>query len=143
MDDINAPKPRVPACMRTGMCCETILLSQSPRELRESYERWYGKRSSEGPKFDDIFLTYPMLIGRCRGRYVYTDGRIGRYVYGPCRNLDRDANGLPRLTVSPRDQCDPTTMLNFKSICLPGTKQDIEHEAHNELALVDDPLRTK
>lgn len=91
-------KPRVPACMRTGMCCETILLSHSPRTLRESYERWFGKRSDEGTKFDHIYLIYPMLLNRCRGKFITENGHF-RYVYGPCRNLDHDAQGLPTCAI--------------------------------------------
>lgn len=75
------------ACARTGMCCENVLLAYSPAELRRSYVAW--RDSTQGPgivQLQEIYLIYPMLEGRCKGKYK-TPGGYTRYVYGPCKNL--------------------------------------------------------
>jgi Fe-S-cluster containining protein len=87
---------KVPACIRTGMCCETILLLQSPRELREAYQeamresrrlpRMPGQQKSPIGSWEDIHLIYPMLAGKCRGKYRWPSGNL-QFVYGPCKNL--------------------------------------------------------
>lgn len=84
----TAPKPFVAQCNRSGCCCETLPLDFSPRQLRDSYEAWFDNSGSDGRivKLKEIFLIYPMLEGRCRGKIVQ-DGAV-KYVYGPCKNLD-------------------------------------------------------
>ena len=82
-----------PACLRTGFCCEQILMTYSPKMLRESYEAWLPTIGFMGPRFgsvttyEDIHLIYPMLQGRCRGKAKLADGSY-RFVYGPCKNLE-------------------------------------------------------
>jgi len=80
------------ACARTGQCCELIMLDHSPRLIRESYENWkYSKPNTV--QYQDIELMYPMLAGRCKGKKDF--GGTMKYIYGPCRNFDRDEKGLP------------------------------------------------
>jgi len=76
-----------PHCIRTGMCCQRLMLPKSPRQLRESYEMMrllrsdkdavFLDRSADIPPFKlkmgtpiyrDIELIYPMLAGRCQGK---------------------------------------------------------------------------
>lgn len=70
-------------CRRCGACCRAIPLNNSPREIRESYLRWFNQ---SGTHIDAIWLLYPMLAGRCQG----VDDN-GMYIYGPCRMLEGDS----------------------------------------------------
>lgn len=74
------------ACVRTGMCCNSVLLSFSPRQLRESYRAWRDSKTEDIIRLQDIYLIFPMLEGKCRGKYTSPNGTT-RYVYGPCANL--------------------------------------------------------
>ena len=90
MSDEPAPTSRVPACMRTGMCCETVLMAFSPKQLRDTYRAWRdGKIEGSGLiHLKDIDIVYPMLQGRCRGKRTTSAGT--RYVFGPCKHLAHD-----------------------------------------------------
>jgi len=81
----------LPACGRSGLCCEFVLLSHSPSQLRTSYRSWVtdGKEGGDVSRLEGIHLIFPMLEGRCRGKYVAKDGGT-RYVYGPCKNFARE-----------------------------------------------------
>jgi len=83
-------KQFVPACIRTGMCCENVLLALSPRQLREGFRNWRDDKPNT-TRLTDIWLIAPMLEGRCRGKYLLPSSRPGcpkfKYVYGPCKNL--------------------------------------------------------
>ena len=85
----------VPACIRTGFCCERVTLyEQSPAQLRKQFERWKSMnweneaRSRQG-FVHDIWLIYPMLAGACLGKYPTTegDGKTWNYIYR-CKNPD-------------------------------------------------------
>lgn len=79
------PKPVIPSCLRSGMCCSNIPLRHSPRQLRESFRAWRESKP-DITTLDQIHLIFPMLEGRCRGKKVYPDGEV-RYIYGPCAHL--------------------------------------------------------
>lgn len=77
-----------PACKRSGMCCEHILLDVSPSQLRRDYELWVNGSITHGQaRFSDIHVIFPMLEGRCRGKWKNPHCGSVRYVYGPCKNL--------------------------------------------------------
>lgn len=81
------------ACVRTGMCCNYVLLSYSPRQLRESYRAWKDSKEGVGiVQLQEIYLIFPMLEGRCRGKFKGNAGYL-RYVYGPCANLGTEEVG--------------------------------------------------
>jgi Fe-S-cluster containining protein len=44
-----------------------------------------------------MHLIYPMLAGRCKGKKEL-GGKI-KYIYGPCKNFERDEKGLPVCTI--------------------------------------------
>ena len=73
-----------PACLRTGMCCQSIMLHLSPRTLREVYRNWRDEKP-DSARLEDIYLIYPMLEGKCRGKIQTKYGT--KYIYGPCKNL--------------------------------------------------------
>ncbi len=87
-DGLPRPTPFVPACLRTGRCCTRIPIPLSPRQLREGYQAWRDS-TPKMIEYEDIYLIYPMLAGRCLGR----DPRTGRYIYGPCGNLTTEMVG--------------------------------------------------
>lgn len=74
-------------CRRCGTCCEYICIPHSPRQLRERFEQDRAYSHEEGTSERAIRVIQPMLEGRCRGKLVYEDGSVERYVYGPCANL--------------------------------------------------------
>ncbi len=64
----QAVKPKGPMCLRTGMCCESVMLTLSPRALREAFRNW--RDDVKGTKrISDIWMLYPMLAPYCRGVY--------------------------------------------------------------------------
>lgn len=90
-------------CIRNGGCCQLLGIGLSPRQLREGWQAWDAwrmERDAEWNEFAekngtsliaDIWLMYPMLAGRCRGKRQFErdDGTTYfQYYYGPCRNLD-------------------------------------------------------
>jgi Fe-S-cluster containining protein len=64
-------------------------LNFSPRQLRESFRAWRDSKTNDIIQLSNIWMIYPMLEGRCRGKYVDHTGRV-KYVYGPCKNLAYD-----------------------------------------------------
>jgi len=80
----------MPTCKRTGMCCRFVLLEVSPRELRARYHQWerstWDKRC-DGDFIPEMHLVYPMLAGRCRGKWTNPKEGCVKYVYGPCAHL--------------------------------------------------------
>lgn len=75
------------SCQRQGVCCTRIMLPQSPRQMRESYNAWVNltKEGQQRPLhmtvsplgdkhalaahlYGEIELIYPMLAGRCLGK---------------------------------------------------------------------------
>jgi len=103
--DVELPSKPFPACLRTGMCCENILLENSPATLRAGFRAWqlkndrrlpldqWGRRDEPGKIIDEeIWMIYPMLAGRCRGK-IQMDDKSWRYVYGPCKNLGAEKVG--------------------------------------------------
>lgn len=83
------PTPFVPACLRTGRCCETVLLTLSPRQLKAYYMNWVN--GGPPPELFEVWLIYPMLAGRARGKLVVENRTF--YVYGPCKNLEFELKG--------------------------------------------------
>ena len=80
-----------PACKRTGMCCEHVLLSVSPSQLRRDYELWVNNSITYGQaRFTDVHVIFPMLEGRCRGKWRNPHDKSLHYVYGPCKNLTHE-----------------------------------------------------
>lgn len=89
---VRAIAKKVPACMRTGACCENVLMRQCPKRLRELYEASVAGRSQTSePEVETVAL---MLEGRCRGKILHEGGAV-EYVYGPCLHLGTDERGLP------------------------------------------------
>jgi Fe-S-cluster containining protein len=95
------------ACARTGLCCRILGLPVSPRALRENYETWLaGCQDQSWPDgftvFQDVWLLFPMLTGRCVGKERIDDGAdtpTWRYFYGPCRFLGVELDDhIPRAT---------------------------------------------
>jgi Fe-S-cluster containining protein len=77
------------ACARTGMCCERIELIHSPKSMREAFRNWRDG-VPQTVKYGQIWLLYPMLAGKCLGKFVRREGTNSetvKYVYGPCKNL--------------------------------------------------------
>ncbi len=86
------PNPREAHCYRSGQCCRFILIDSSPRQLRRDYADWnYNPNlkysEAKAIHFDEIHLIYPMLSGRCRGKWKNPYCKTIRYVYGPCSHL--------------------------------------------------------
>lgn len=86
----NAPQQ---SCQQQGVCCTRIMLSQSPRQMREAYNGWINLTKEGSARrlkmtampsdkhgaehlYNEIELIYPMLAGRCLGKmYLSWSGK--------------------------------------------------------------------
>jgi Fe-S-cluster containining protein len=95
LPQVNPTAPKGDECHRCGKCCRYILLDDSPRQLEQAYRAWVRSRDKEMGNggyrcTHEIWLHFPMLIGRCNGKWKNPQG-VYKYVYGPCKHLSPSA----------------------------------------------------
>jgi len=64
-------------CLRCGQCCKDVMISTSPKGLREGYNKW---RKGKNDYIKDVDLIYPMLI------FKFYSSKDKRYHY-ECKHL--------------------------------------------------------
>lgn len=100
---------KVPSCIRTGMCCTSIPLLQSPKNLREMYEA----AQTNTDVAHQILTVYPMLKDTCKGKLKKDFHYKTTYIYGPCKNLGYEIVGEKLLATCKINENKPPMCQDF------------------------------